>query len=75
MEISLNHLRPGKMAQVVAVIECEGISDRLRGFGLQPGITLCCCERSDNGQETALQIGETCIRLQTRDLEKIRVSV
>ena len=75
MEISLNHLRPGKVAQVVAVIECEGISDRLRSFGIRPGITLCCHERSQNGQETVVMIDGVCIRLQTRDLEKIRVSV
>ena len=75
MEFSLNHLRPGNDAQVVSVSECASISDRLRGFGICPGVTLHCCERSQNGQETALQIDGVCIRLQTRDLEKIRVSL
>ena len=75
MEISLNHLRPGKDAQVVSVLECGDVSDRLRDFGICPGATLHCCQRSQNGQETALQIDGMCIRLRTRDLEKIRVSV
>jgi len=75
LEISLNHLRPGKDARVVSVLECEGVSDRLHNFGIYPGVTLRCCQRSQNGQETALQIDGMCIRLRTRDLEKIRVSL
>ena len=75
MQISLNHLRPGMAARVVVVLDCEGVSDRLQAFGIQPGTRVHCCERSKNGQVTALQINDMCIRLRTRDLEKIRVEI
>lgn len=73
MEVSLNHLRPGMVAQVSEVLGCGGVSTRLRSFGLEPGARLQCCGRSINGQVTALMVNGICIQLQTRDLEKIRV--
>lgn len=75
MEVSLNHLMPGMDAVVVSVWACGALKDRLRGIGLIPGTRLHCVGRSGNGQVTALELGGACIRLQTRDLEKIRVAV
>jgi Fe2+ transport system protein FeoA len=75
MEISLNHLRPGMEAQVMSVRGCDHTTARLRSFGLRRGVRLRCCERSPNGQVTALLVENRCIRLQTRDLEKILVLI
>jgi len=73
MEVSLNHLRPGNSGVIVAVGGCGTLNARLRAVGLLPGTRLRCSERSGNGQVTALLVDNRCIRLQTRDLEKIRV--
>lgn len=75
MEVSLNHLRPGTDACVVSVWGCEALCCRLRSVGVIPGSRLRCLGKNDNGQVTALLVDGACIRLQTRDLEKIRVCV
>lgn len=75
MELSLNHLRPGMDAVVVSVWACGALENRLRRVGLIPGTQLHCAGKSGNGQVMALELGGVCIRLQTRDLEKIRVAI
>ena len=75
MEVSLNHLRPGMDAVVVSVWGCDALCCRLQDFGVFPGQNLRCLGKSQKGQVTALQVDGVCVRLQTRDLEKIRVCV
>ena len=75
MEVSLNHLRPGMDAVVVSVWGCDALCCRLRTVGVIPGTKLRCLGKNHNGQVTALQVDGVCVRLQTRDLEKIRVFV
>ena len=71
----MNHLRPGMDAEVVSVWGDSAQCCRLRAVGVIPGSKLHCLGKSQNGQVTLLQVDGSCIRLQTRDLEKIRVSV
>lgn len=75
MEVSLNHLRPGTDAQVVSVWGCDTLCCRMCAVGVIPGAKLRCLGKNHNGQVTALLVDGVCIRLQTRDLEKIRVCV
>ena len=75
MEVSLNHLRPGMGGVVMSVWGCDTLCCRLHDFGVIPGARLRCLGKDQNGQVTLLQVNGMCIRLQTRDLEKIRVCV
>lgn len=75
MEVSLNHLRPGMDAVVVSVWGCDALCRHLRAVGVVPGANLHCLGKDQNGQVTLLQVKEGCIRLRTRDLEKILVCV
>ncbi len=73
MELSLNHLQPGEKAVVISVWACDLLARRLQCAGVIPGAQLRCVGRTGNGQITVLELDGTCIRLQTRDLEKIRI--
>ena len=66
--ISLNHLRPGMDARVVA---CRASAERLKG--ISPGTVVHCCCRSPGGRETVLLVRGRFLWVQTRELEKIRV--
>lgn len=71
MQISLNHLRPGMDARVIS---CRQLSGRLNKAGLIPGMMVHCCCRSSSGQDTVLLIRGRYLWVQTRELEKIRVT-
>ena len=73
MEVSLNHLQPGENAVVISVWARDLLARRLQRAGVIPGAQLHCVERNGNGQVTVLELDGACIRLQTRDLEKIWV--
>lgn len=75
MELSLNHLLPGQKARIIACTACGELGCRLNCIGAVPGASVCCAEKNSNGQVTMIQINGACIRLQTRDLEKVRVRV
>ena len=75
MELSLNHLLPGQQACIIACTACGELGCRLHGIGVVPGASVCCAGKNGNGQVTMIQINGACVRLQTRDLEKVRVMV
>lgn len=65
--ISLDHLRPGMDARVVA---CRMLSGRLSW--ITSGMTVHCCCRSPSGRDTVLLVRGRFLWVQTRELEKIR---
>lgn len=72
MEITLDKLKPEKMA-VVTVVEAEKeLTNRLRAFGLVPGTIVRCRYKTPCGGVTALELRGSVIALRTKDLEKIR---
>ena len=73
MEAGLDQLRLGKKAVVVSVNTEPSLRQRLRDFGLVPGITVRCKYRCPWGTVTALELHGSILAVRTEDLRKIRV--
>ncbi len=73
MEIALNRLGLGVLAEVSQVGGNERLKNRLAEMGLVPGTKVCCRYRSPGGFVTALEFGGTVLALRTRDLKHIKV--
>ena len=74
MQIGLDRLGPGKTGIVTEVNMPPDTVQRLRCFGLIPGVTVRCSYRSPGGKVTALDVFDTVIAMRTGDLSMIRVS-
>lgn len=73
MQVSLDRLPVGIPAEVLQVSCSEGLTKRLRDFGLVPGTTVMSRYRSPGGGVTALECRGAVLALRTKDLKGVRV--
>lgn len=73
MQITMDHLRLGEKAQVVRLDTGDGLTRRLRDFGLVPGTVVYSRYRTPGGSVTAIELRGIVIALRTRELSKILV--
>ncbi len=74
MEMGLDRLKVGQQATVQRIETDPLLMQRLRLFGLVPGIPVRCRYRTPGGSVTALEFCGTVVALRSRDIRNIRVS-
>ena len=65
--LTLDRLRPGERARVLALHGGEPLRRRLRELGLSEGAALRCLGRSPLGDPTAYSLGGVILALRRRD--------
>lgn len=73
MQMGLDRLCPGKTGIVTEINMPLAAVQRLRCFGLIPGVTVRCSYRSPEGKVTALDVFDTVIAMRTKDISMIQV--